>query len=123
KVLRVQHWTAQAFVAANFRRGRAFLAGDAAPTVPGAGGLGMTPGLAAAHNLSWKLAGVLKGWADPTLLDTYESERQPVAGMTLRQAVANTQLMRRAQEQRQEQIRAGASPDDVGLPWSEQYFA
>ncbi|MFI9383328.1 FAD-dependent monooxygenase [Kutzneria sp. NPDC052558] len=123
-VLRVQHWTVNAFVAKHFRRGRVFLAGDAAHTVPGAGGLGMNTGIAAVHNLCWKLAGALRGWASPDLLDSYESERQPVAQTTLRQAVANTQLMRSAQERRQEQLQAGdVAPDEVELPWSERYFA
>lgn len=32
-----------------------------------------------AHNLAWKLAGVLQGWASPELLDTYDAERRPTA--------------------------------------------
>jgi len=123
-VLRVQNWVVNAFVAKHFRQGRIFLAGDAAHTVPGAGGLGMNTGVAGVHNLCWKLAGVLEGWAEPGLLETYESERQPVAQLTLRQAVANTMLMRSAQQQRQEQLQAGeVAPDKVELPWSERYFA
>jgi putative polyketide hydroxylase len=123
-VLRVQHWVVNAFVAKHFHIGRVFLAGDAAHTVPGAGGLGMNTGVAGVHNLCWKLAGVLRGWASSELLETYESERQPVALLTLRQAVANSQLMRTAQERRQEQLRAGdVTPDEVELPWSERYFA
>ena len=38
----------------------------------------MNTGIAAAHNLAWKLAWVLRGWADEALLDTYEEERRPV---------------------------------------------
>jgi putative polyketide hydroxylase len=41
----------------------------------------MNTGIAAAHNLAWKLAWVLRGWADEALLDTYEEERRPV-GLT-----------------------------------------
>ncbi|EWM10843.1 FAD-dependent monooxygenase, partial [Kutzneria sp. 744] len=123
KVLRVQQWTVTAFVASSFRHGRVFLAGDAAHTVPGAGGLGMNTGLAGVHNLCWKLAGALQGWAAPDLLSTYETERRPVAQLTLRQAVANTRLMQEAVEHRRAQIRAGVPADAVSLPWSEQYFA
>jgi 2-polyprenyl-6-methoxyphenol hydroxylase-like FAD-dependent oxidoreductase len=59
--------------------GRVFVAGDAAHTFPPTGGFGMNTGIQDAHNLAWKLAGVLAGWADPELLAGYETERRPVA--------------------------------------------
>ncbi|MFE1558089.1 FAD-dependent monooxygenase [Streptomyces sp. NPDC058734] len=124
EVLRVQHWVMNAFVAERFRHGRILLAGDAAHAIPIIGGLGMNTGIADAHNLCWRLAGVLRGWAGPGLLDTYEAERQPVAHQTLRQAVANTDLMFQAQSLRREQLRtSGAAPSTIRLPWSERYFA
>uniref|UniRef100_UPI0015F0FA61 FAD-dependent monooxygenase n=1 Tax=Streptomyces sp. WELS2 TaxID=2749435 RepID=UPI0015F0FA61 len=123
-VLRVQHWVMTAFVADRFCRGRVLLAGDAVHTVPVIGGLGMNAGIADAHNLCWKLAGVLRGWASPALLDSYEAERRPVARMTLRQAVDNTRLAARVLERRREQLRAGtAAPAPADVPWSERYFA
>ncbi|KIQ65936.1 2-polyprenyl-6-methoxyphenol hydroxylase [Kitasatospora griseola] len=123
-VLRVQHWVMNGFVAERFRHGRILLAGDAAHAVPIIGGLGMNAGVADAHNLCWKLAGVLQGWAEPSLLETYETERQPVAQQTLHQAVANTRLLLQVQNRRREQLRTGeAAPAQVELPWSEQYFA
>ncbi len=67
-----------------FRVGRVFLAGDAAHVHPPAGGLGMNTGIQDAYNLGWKLARTLDGTASPTLLDTYEQERLPVAAWTLR---------------------------------------
>jgi putative polyketide hydroxylase len=39
----------------------------------------MNCGIADVHNLAWKLAGVIAGWASPALLDTYEPERRPHA--------------------------------------------
>ncbi|MCC3775057.1 FAD-dependent monooxygenase [Streptomyces sp. UNOB3_S3] len=123
-VARVQHWVMNAFVAERFRHGRILLAGDAAHAVPITGGLGMNAGLSDTHNLCWKLAGVLHGWAGPGLLETYETERRPVADRTLHQAVANTRLMLDVQSRRREQLQAGeAAPDRVELPWSERYFA
>lgn len=123
-VLRVQHWVANAFVAERFRHGRILLSGDAAHAVPIVGGLGMNTGIADVHNLCWKLAGVLHGWAEPKLLETYETERHPVADETLRQAVANAQLMLQAQNRRREQLQSGATAQaQIELPWSERYFA
>ncbi|ARX86566.1 2-polyprenyl-6-methoxyphenol hydroxylase [Streptomyces alboflavus] len=123
-VLRVQHWTMNAAVAERFRHGRTLLAGDAAHALPIMGGLGMNAGLADVHNLCWKLAGVLRGWAGPGLLDSYEAERLPVAHRTLRQAVANTKLGFEVQDRRRAQIRSGAGVRErVELPWSERYFA
>jgi putative polyketide hydroxylase len=123
-VVRVQHWPVNAVVAERFRDGRVFLAGDAAHAIPSAGGLGMNAGIADVHNLCWKLAGVLRGWAGPGLLESYETERLPVAHRTLQQAVANSRLMVQAPQRRQEQLRNGdATSTEIELPWSERYFA
>jgi 2-polyprenyl-6-methoxyphenol hydroxylase-like FAD-dependent oxidoreductase len=62
-------------VAARFRGGRAFLLGDAAHVHSPVGGQGMNTGIGDAVNLAWKLAAVLRGQADASLLDTYEPER------------------------------------------------
>jgi putative polyketide hydroxylase len=72
-------WRAAAGVAERFRKGRVFLVGDAAHVTTPVGGLGMNCGISDVHNLAWKLAGVIAGWATPALLDSYEPERQPVA--------------------------------------------
>ncbi|WP_229899866.1 FAD-dependent monooxygenase [Streptomyces hiroshimensis] len=123
-VLRVQHWVMNASVAERFRHGRILLTGDAAHAIPIVGGLGMNTGVADVHNLCWKLAGVLHGWAGPGLLETYETERHPVAHETLRQAVSNAQLMMQVQDRRRDQLRTGESaPARMELPWSERYFA
>jgi len=66
-------------VAPNFRRGRAFLLGDAAHVHSPVGAQGMNTGLGDAVNLAWKLAAVLDARADEALLDTYASERMAFA--------------------------------------------
>ena len=62
-----------------FMKGRCFLLGDAAHIHSPMGGQGMNTGLQDAYNLAWKLALVVQGKADRKLLDSYETERQPVA--------------------------------------------
>ncbi|QDY75618.1 FAD-dependent monooxygenase [Streptomyces qinzhouensis] len=122
-IVRVQHWDMNAFVAERFRHGRVLLAGDAVHALPIVGGLGMNTGLADVHNLCWKLAGTLRGWAGPGLVDSYAAERRPVALRTLEQAVAHTRLLLRVQNERSEQRAAEADPGPLELPWSEEYFA
>ena len=58
-----------------FRKGRAFLLGDAAHIHSPAGGQGMNTGIGDAINLAWKLAAVLAGRASDSLLDSYQAER------------------------------------------------
>ena len=62
-------------VTQHFRKGRAFLAGDAAHIHSPAGGQGMNTGIGDAINLAWKLAAVVAGRARDDLLDSYEAER------------------------------------------------
>jgi 2-polyprenyl-6-methoxyphenol hydroxylase-like FAD-dependent oxidoreductase len=68
-------------VATKFRSGPVLLAGDAAHLCSPSEGHGMNGGLQDAINLAWKLALVYQGTADPSLLDSYEAERRPVAAM------------------------------------------
>ncbi len=63
----------------SFRRGRAFLLGDAAHVHSPAGGQGMNTGISDAINLAWKLAAVVKGHAPDSLLDSYDRERRAFA--------------------------------------------
>lgn len=73
-VYRVHHRMAN-----HFRVGRCFLLGDAAHLHTPAGGQGMNTGIGDAFNLGWKLALVVNKQAHPSLLKSYEQERQPVA--------------------------------------------
>jgi len=72
-----------------YRKGRAFVAGDAAHIHSPAGGQGMNTGLQDAANLAWKLAAVLRHGVPPGLLDTYDAERRPVG----QQVVATSDKM------------------------------
>jgi 2-polyprenyl-6-methoxyphenol hydroxylase-like FAD-dependent oxidoreductase len=73
-------WNAGYTLVANkFQRGRIFLGGDAAHLFTPAGGLGYNTAVEDAVNLGWKLAAVLNGWGGQALLETYESERAPLA--------------------------------------------
>ncbi|APR81491.1 FAD-binding monooxygenase, PheA/TfdB family, similarity to 2,4-dichlorophenol 6-monooxygenase [Minicystis rosea] len=78
RITSVLPWESAARVADVYRKGRVFLAGDAAHLMPPWGGMGANTGIADAHDLTWKLAHVLRGEAEPELLDTYEAERRPV---------------------------------------------
>ena len=66
-------------LAEEFRAGNTFLVGDAAHRVTPRGGTGMNTAIQGAFDLGWKLAWVLRDWAEPALLDSYESEFRPVA--------------------------------------------
>ncbi|WP_330242543.1 FAD-dependent monooxygenase [Streptomyces sp. NBC_00525] len=72
--------------ASEYRRGRVFVAGDAAHIHLPAGGQGLSTGVQDASNLGWKLAAVARGDAPEELLDTYHAERWPVG----RRLLANT---------------------------------
>jgi 4-hydroxyisophthalate hydroxylase len=71
-------WDMRVDIADTYQHGRAFIAGDAAHSIPPYGAHGLNSGLEDAVNLGWKLAAVLRGWAPPRLLDTYTAERRPV---------------------------------------------
>jgi 2-polyprenyl-6-methoxyphenol hydroxylase-like FAD-dependent oxidoreductase len=80
--------------AAAYREGRVLLAGDAAHVHSPVGGQGLNTGVQDAVNLGWKLAQVVHQTAPESLLDTYHSERHPVAARVLRNTMAQIALMR-----------------------------
>jgi 2-polyprenyl-6-methoxyphenol hydroxylase-like FAD-dependent oxidoreductase len=87
-------WTDRAYQATSYRRGRVLLAGDAAHVHSPLGGQGLNLGLGDAMNLGWKLAATLRGHAPDGLLDTYASERMPIAAQVLDWSRAQVALMR-----------------------------
>ncbi|MFI5493651.1 FAD-dependent monooxygenase [Actinoplanes sp. NPDC051859] len=80
-------------LAEHYRVGRVLLAGDAAHIHPPIGGQGLNLGIQDAVNLGWKLAAQVHGWAPAELLDTYESERRPVAADVLDNTRAQRELL------------------------------
>ena len=80
-------------LAERYRVGRVLLAGDAAHVHPPVGGQGLGLGVQDAVNLGWKLAATLAGWAPDGLLDSYGTERRPVAAGVLDNTRAQTLLM------------------------------
>ncbi|HEY1488920.1 MAG TPA: FAD-dependent monooxygenase [Micromonosporaceae bacterium] len=89
EVLSTDPWTARMQVVDRMRRGRVFLAGDAAHLNPPFGGHGLNTGIGDAVDLGWKLAAVLAGWGGDGLLDSYEQERRPIQERVVREATAN----------------------------------
>ena len=80
-------------LAERYRVGRVFLAGDAAHVHPPLGGQGLNLGIQDAFNLGWKLAAAVDGWAPDGLLDSYFSERHPVAADVLNTVRAQSELI------------------------------
>jgi hypothetical protein len=78
EVLSQEDWIGRRMLADRFRDRRVFICGDAAHIWVPFAGYGMNAGIADAMNLSWMLAGVLKGWADPGILAAHEAERWPI---------------------------------------------
>jgi rifampicin monooxygenase len=79
--------------AERYRTGRVLLAGDAAHIHPPTGGQGLNLGLQDAFNLGWKLAADVNGWAPEGLLDSYHTERHPVATDVLNTTRAQAELL------------------------------
>ncbi|ARM12320.1 MULTISPECIES: FAD-dependent monooxygenase [Rhizobium] len=90
----ISRFTDMSRQAAAYRKGRVFLAGDAAHVHSPVGGQGLNTGVQDAVNLGWKLAQVVKGLSPEALLDTYHAERHPVAARVLRTTMAQVALQR-----------------------------
>lgn len=85
----VSKWQYEGVVADRYRVGPVLFAGDAAHRHPPTGGLGLNTAVGDATNLGWKLAAVLTGAATDALLDSYESERRPVAIRNVEHSLRN----------------------------------
>jgi 2,4-dichlorophenol 6-monooxygenase len=75
----ISYWTVNDAYATQMSKGRVFIMGDAAHRHPPSNGLGSNTSIQDAFNLGWKLAAVLRGQAGERLLDSYNTERAPIA--------------------------------------------
>ncbi|PRY41269.1 bifunctional 3-(3-hydroxy-phenyl)propionate/3-hydroxycinnamic acid hydroxylase [Umezawaea tangerina] len=107
-------------VAKQWRRGRVLLLGDAAHTQPPFMGQGMLSGIRDAVNLGWKLTAVLRDQADESLLDTYQSEREPHVLDLTQRSIATGEMVTMtdpaAAAARDAAIRAGELPPPPIFP-------
>ncbi|HEY4970253.1 MAG TPA: FAD-dependent monooxygenase [Steroidobacteraceae bacterium] len=86
-------WVANKLLADRYRKGRAFLVGDACHLHPPFGGFGMNMGIADGVDIGWKIAAVLQDWGGERLLDSYEIERRAAHEFVLQEAESNHSLL------------------------------
>lgn len=96
QVLAKEDWIGRRMIADRFHLDRVFICGDAAHIWVPFAGYGMNAGIADAMNLSWMLAGVLKGWASPAILDAHEAERWPITEQVSRYAMGTAMALGKA---------------------------
>ena len=96
QVLGKEDWYGRRLLADKFRERRVFICGDAAHIWVPFAGYGMNAGIADAMNLSWMIAAVLQGWADPAILAAHEAERWPITEQVSHHAMNTSIAMARA---------------------------
>lgn len=112
-------YTFHSLIARDWRRGRLLIAGDAAHQTPPFMGQGMCAGIRDAANLGWKLARVVQGTADDTLLDSYQSEREPNTAEFIQTAVRLGRLINAADSEGA--LRAAMQKPDGGAEMKSIY--
>jgi 2-polyprenyl-6-methoxyphenol hydroxylase-like FAD-dependent oxidoreductase len=124
EIIRVANYTFRSRIAEQWQFGRVFLAGDAAHEMPPFLGQGMCSGIRDSHNLAWKLDLILKGSADLSVLDTYQSEREPHVRFITEKAIelGRVQTLRDPQKARERDLRflalrhANEKPEKIRFP-------
>jgi 2-polyprenyl-6-methoxyphenol hydroxylase-like FAD-dependent oxidoreductase len=111
EVISKEDWIGRRLVADRLQNGRVFICGDAAHLWIPHAGYGMNAGVADAADLSWLLAAVLNGWAEPAMLDAYQAERQPITDQVSRFAFNMSQQV---SQQRREISSDIERQDEVG---------
>lgn len=113
EIISQEDWLGRRMLADKFRDRRVFICGDAAHIWVPFAGYGMNAGIADAMNLSWMLAGVLKGWADPAILDAFEAERWPITEQVSHYAMNTALSLARARAEVPENIEASGPEGDA----------
>lgn len=108
QVLTQEDWVGRRMIADRFRDRRVFICGDAAHIWVPFAGYGMNAGIADAMNLSWMLAAVLQGWAEPAILDAHEAERWPITEQVSHYAMNTAQSLARARAEVPDNIETDA---------------
>jgi putative polyketide hydroxylase len=121
EVLGINFWNCSAMVADSFRSGNVFLVGDAAHETTPSGGFGMNLGVQDAQNLAWKIAAVLRGKADSSLLDSYEAERRPHALEVVGATLLNMQSFDRSKRQTEARLPRKEFLNERGLIFGARY--
>jgi 2-polyprenyl-6-methoxyphenol hydroxylase-like FAD-dependent oxidoreductase len=107
EIISKEDWIGRRLIADRFRRGRAFICGDAAHIWVPMAGYGMNAGIADAANLAWLLAATLQGWGGPRLLEAHEAERLPITEQVSHYAMNHSIAVARQR---------GAVPPDIEAP-------
>jgi putative polyketide hydroxylase len=121
EVLGINFWNCSAMVADSFRRGHVFLVGDAAHETTPSGGFGMNLGVQDTQNLAWKIAAVLRGEADASLLDSYEAERRPHCLQVVHATLLNMQSFDRSKRQTEARLPRKEFLNERGLIFGARY--
>jgi 2-polyprenyl-6-methoxyphenol hydroxylase-like FAD-dependent oxidoreductase len=123
EILSIMPWVRRELVADHYGKGRVFIAGDAAHLTSPTGGFGMNMGIQDAVDLSWKLGAILEGWGGARLLQSYETERRPVAIRNVREASGNLKrmLQPRAAKPPPEAFAPGAAGDAARAEFGRAY--
>jgi putative polyketide hydroxylase len=98
RIERLSTFTFAVQLAERYAQGRCFLVGDVAHRATPRGGTGMNTAIQDAFDLGWKLAWVLRGWASPELLASYERERRPVAAHNVQRSSESAGARRETDE-------------------------
>src|SRR5262245_54745557 len=93
EILTVVPWVRKELVAESYRKGPAFILGDAAHVMSPTGAYGMNTGIGDAVDLAWKLAAAVEGWGGDVLLDSFDAERRPIAIRNVKEASSNLRRM------------------------------